>query len=165
MFRRRLSAEERILIDNYLDDAGKFLFFQMNRIDQHHALGVAKTVLVEAGYQRGIDLSLLVKAALLHDIGKVEGDLNFLSRIAAGLVRRICPAWREKYADTARDNFWSRIRYGFYVDLIHPTRGSYMAKTLGIEDGVVELIRRHHDRPVQGQTLELTWLQLADNKN
>ncbi|HYH03231.1 MAG TPA: hypothetical protein VEC37_09030, partial [Bacillota bacterium] len=71
LFKYRLSAEERILIDNYLDDAGKFLFFQMNRVDQYHALAVAKSVLVEAGYQRGLDLQLLVKAALLHDIGKV----------------------------------------------------------------------------------------------
>lgn len=165
MFKEGLSDEERILLDNYLDDSGKFLFSQMGRVERYHALAVAKTVLEEAGYQRGIDLKTLVKAALLHDVGKVEGDLNFCSRLAAGLIRRIKPGWREKYAQAKRDERWPAIRYGFYVDLIHPVRGSYMAQSLGIEPCVVELIRRHHDPPVLDQIPELTWLQAADNKN
>jgi len=160
-----LSVEEERLINQYLDEAGKFLFFQMNRVDQCHALSVAKTLLKTAGYQDGIDLKLLVTAGLLHDVGKVEGDLNFWSRIAAGLVRRIKPAWREKYGREGQNNFWSRICHGFYVDLVHPARGSYMAQSLGIEKGVVELIRHHHDPLVQGQSRELAWLQAADNKN
>jgi putative nucleotidyltransferase with HDIG domain len=163
--KKRLSVEERILIDKYLDDAGKFLFFQMDRIDQHHALAVAKTVMEEAGYQRGVNLDILVKAALLHDIGKVEGELNFWGRISAGLLRRLNPKLRDKLSRNTRNSFFEKICYGFYVDRIHPARGSYMARSLGIEANVVQLIRRHHDPPVQGQTVELTWLQTADGKN
>lgn len=165
MFKEHLSEAEQILLDQYLDDSGQFLFLQMGRVERYHALAVAQTVLQEAGYQRGINLPVLVKAALLHDVGKVEGDLNFWNRLAAGLIRRVKPDWREKYAQANRSERWPAIRYGFYVDLMHPVRGSYMAQSLGIEPGVVELIRRHHDPPVSGQTPELTWLQAADNKN
>lgn len=165
MFKKRLSEAEQILLDNYLDDGGKFLFSQMNRIERYHAMAVAKTVLERAGFQRGINLNLLVKAALLHDIGKVEGDLNFCNRLAAGLIRRVKPDWRAKYGLANRNQRWPAIRYGIYVDLMHPVRGSYMAQSLGIEPDVVELIRHHHDPPVTNQSPELTWLQTADNKN
>jgi putative nucleotidyltransferase with HDIG domain len=163
--KKRLSAEERILIDKYLDDAGQFLFFQMDKIDQYHALAVAKTVLEEAGYQRGINLDILVKAALLHDIGKVEGDFSIWGRIAAGLIRRLNPNWRDKFSRTSRNSFLEKICYCFYVDRIHPVRGSYMARTMGIDAKVVQLIRHHHDPPVQDQAVELTWLQTVDGKN
>jgi putative nucleotidyltransferase with HDIG domain len=165
MFNKRLSPEELKIIDCFLDDAGKLLFFQMNRVDQHHAIAVAQAVLCGPWQYQQVDLEILIKAALLHDIGKVEGDLNFWSRMAAGAARRLKPGFREKYARTTRDNFWSKFGYGFYVDLTHPRRGSYMARALGIEVEVVRLIRQHHDPPTKNQPLELTWLQAADDRN
>lgn len=152
------------LIETYLDEPGKFLFFQMSKIDQSHALEVAKSILLETASLPGLNLKSMVKAALLHDIGKVEGDFGFWGRILVGLVRRTNPTLRGKLAITHPNNFWEKIRYSFYVDLIHPARGAHMAKIFGIEPAVVEMIRRHHDPPRDGQSSELTWLQLADSK-
>ena len=162
---RSLTPEDISLIDFYLDDAGKFLFFQMSKIDQQHSISVAKSILSKAINSEGVELLPLVKAALLHDVGKVEGDFNLWSRVFVGFVKRIQPALRGKLAFTNPNTFWEKIRYGFYVDLIHPARGAHMAKVFGIEPAVVEMIRRHHDPPHNGQSLELTWLQLADSKN
>lgn len=161
----KINNEERKLIDDYLDDAGKFLFSQMSKADQHHSLAVAQMILNQAAYLRGVKIKALVKAALLHDIGKIEGDFNWLSRLFVGLIRRINPTLRGKLAITNPDTIWEKVKYGCYVDLVHPARGAHMAKIFGIEPAVVEMIRRHHDPPRENQSPELTWLQTADNKN
>jgi putative nucleotidyltransferase with HDIG domain len=153
------------LIDDYLDEPSKFLFFQMSKIDQCHCMDVAKTILNEAGYTRSLKLDKVIKAALLHDIGKIDGDLTFCSRLFVGLVRRVMPELRRKLAKKSSNGFWSKIRYGFYVDLNHPLRGSHMARIFGIDPAIVSLIRRHHDRLPDGQDEELALLQTADNKH
>lgn len=161
----KINNENRKLIDDYLDDAGQFLFSQMSKCDQYHSLAVARTILDQTAYLRGVKIKALVKAALLHDIGKVEGDFNFLSRLFVGMLRRIKPTLRGKLAVTYHETLWEKIKYGCYVDLVHPARGAHMAKIFGIDPVVVEMIRRHHDPPRDGQSPELTWLQTADNKN
>lgn len=161
----KINKEELKLIDDYLDDAGKFLFSQMSKVDQRHSLAVAQMILEQAAYLRGVKIKALVKAALLHDIGKIEGDFNWLSRLFVRLIRKINPTLRGKLAITNPDTIWEKIKYGCYVDLVHPARGAHMAKIFGIEPAVVEMIRRHHDPPRESQSPELTWLQTADNKN
>lgn len=161
----KMNKEEQKIIDDYLDDAGKFLFSQMSKVDQHHSLAVAQTILTEAAYLRGVKIKALIKAALLHDIGKVEGDFTFISRLVVGMIRRFNPTLRGKLAITHPHTGWDKVKYGCYVDLVHPARGAHMAKIFGIEPAVVELIRHHHDPPREGQSPELTWLQTADNKN
>jgi putative nucleotidyltransferase with HDIG domain len=161
---RPLDRDDYRFLDFYLDEPGKFLFFQMNRVDQHHALAVARTVLSEASYLPGLDLLILIKAALLHDVGKVEGDLNPFSRLFVGLVRRSRPLLRGQWSITNPVTFWQKLRYGFYVDLAHPARGAHMARIFGIEPSIVDMIRHHHDPPFEGQSPELTWLQLVDSR-
>lgn len=162
----KLNSQDIQIIDTYLDDSGKFLFYQMSRVDQHHALAVTRDILGQLkdapGYQ---DYDTLIKAALLHDVGKVRGDFSFLSRVLVGLVKRISPTLRGKWAFTNPNTYWQKVRYGFYVDLIHPLRGAHMAKIFGIEPEIVEMIRHHHDPPLDGQSSNLALLQKADSKN
>lgn len=163
---KRMTPEDLALIDFYLDDPGKFLFGQMSRIDQRHTLTVARAILAKATTTTDkIELKTLVTAALLHDIGKVEGDFSFLSRIMVGFVRRVKPALRGKLAMRYPATFWERFRYSLYVDLVHPARGAHMAKIFGVEKEIVDIIRHHHDPPRAGQRIELTWLQLIDSQN
>jgi putative nucleotidyltransferase with HDIG domain len=163
---KKTSPEDLALIDFYLDDPGKFLFSQMSRMDQKHALTVANAILTKATTAtENVELKTLVTAALLHDIGKVEGDFNFLSRMMVGMVRRIKPALRGKLAMRYPLTFWEKFRYGLYVDLIHPARGAHMARIFGVDQQIVDIIRHHHDPPRFDQSIELTWLQLADNKS
>ncbi len=162
----KLTGQDIQIIDTYLDDSGKFLFYQMSRLDQHHALAVTRAIITELKDSASSeDYDTLIKAALLHDVGKVRGDFSFLSRILVGLVKRISPTIRGKLAFTNPNTYWEKIRYGFYVDLIHPLRGAHMAKIFGIEPAIVEMIRHHHDPPLKGQSSELALLQKADSKN
>jgi putative nucleotidyltransferase with HDIG domain len=161
----KLDWDDIKLVDSFLDDSGKFLFYQMSRFDQHHAVAVSRAIITEIKDPLQLEYKTLIRAALLHDVGKVEGDFNFLSRMFVGFVKRINPTLRGKLAFTNPNTFWEKVRYGFYVDLVHPLRGAHMAKIFGVEPPVVDMIRRHHDPPCKGQSLELTLLQKSDNRN
>lgn len=161
----KLNQGDIELINSILDDSGKFLFYQMSRFDQQHALAVTRSIMVEFIEMEKSKNSTLIKAALLHDVGKVEGDFSFLSRMFVSMVKRVSPTMRGKLAFTNPNTYWEKVRYGFYVDLIHPVRGAHMAKVFGIERPVVDMIRHHHDPPRAEQSFELTLLQKADNHN
>lgn len=155
-----LSDNDHALVTNYLDEAGRFLFYQMDPADQRHTVKVARHLLHEVAYRHGVDTERLIQAALLHDAGKVKGEIHWFGRIIVGIIRRIAPGMRSHWAARERNR---RIRYACYVDLVHPGRGAYMATSLGVDPMVVELIRRHHDPKEMGQMPELEYLQAADS--
>lgn len=163
---RRLRRAELPLWDKdfvrlHLDERSQVLFFQMNPADQRHALAVAKTVLAKRGYQAGVPVEPLVQAALLHDVGKIDGDMPTLARLVVSLVRRVAPGLRAKWANRAGN----MIGRACYVDLVHPRRGAYMARTFGVAPEVAAIIRSHHDLPQPGEPKILTYLREADNRN
>ncbi len=107
-------------------------FSRMPPADQRHSLDVYYT-LVRAGKTH----PELLKAALLHDIGKAEGEIRLWHRVAIVLIRAVFPRalkW------LAVPNGW---RYPFYVHYYHPVLGAEMARKLGCSPLTVELILRH----------------------
>ena len=80
-----------------------------------------------------------------------------------GIIRRFFPRKRDQWA---RRDKTSAFRYALYVDAIHPSRGGYMAESMGIDPQVVTLIKKHHDPDsAADDTLELSLLKLADAKS
>lgn len=163
LLRFRLPRNDQVFIKNYLNEAGRFLFNQMAVMDQIHSVRVARYIIQEAAVRKGLNLDSLVQAALLHDVGKVKGDMSRGHRIVVGIIRRLFPQKRQKWG---RRDKTSALCYALYVDLIHPSRGGYMAESMGINPQVVSLIKSHHD-PVltESDTPELNLLKLADAKN
>lgn len=161
LFRRKLNTTDRKLAESYLDEAGLFLFNQMSYADQKHAVMVARFLLSEKFDTKGANLKPLIKGALLHDVGKVKGEISWWNRIRIGLIRRCCPQLRSKWAKRGGEG----LGHALYVDLHHPDRGAYMAQSLGIDPTVVALIKHHHDEITERTSLELVLLQTADAKN
>ncbi len=159
----KLSPDNQAFARRYLDDAGWFLFSQMSMLDQRHTLRAARYIVRKAAFQRGVvNLNNLVQAALLHDAGKIKGEILWVYRLPVRLVRDLFPRRQKRWA--ARDKSRS-FRYALYVDLVHATRGAYMAKSLGLPATVVSLIKRHHDPQSRTYEPELSLLQEANRKN
>ena len=159
----KLSPYNQAFARRYLDDAGWFLFSQMSVMDQRHTLRVARYIARKAVFQLGIaDLHELIQAALLHDAGKIKGEILWIYRLPVRLVRELFPRLQKRWAE--RDKSRS-FRYALYVDLVHATRGAYMAESLGLPAKVVSLLKRHHDPPSRTFEPELSLLQEANRKN
>ena len=96
LFVKGLSENDHALVANYLDEPGRFLFYQMDLVDQQHTLKVARYLLREVAFRRGVDTERLIQAALLHDSGKVRGDMKKMPPGYCWFFAPVCPGNPQK---------------------------------------------------------------------
>jgi len=148
-------------VSPYLNPLQAGLFQRMPPAEQQHALAVLRT-LQSAG---PIEASL-AQAALLHDVGKVQGHIRLWHRVIVVLVQALVPSLLKDMA-LDQPGGW---RYPFYVQSHHAQRGAAMAVQVGVEATAVALIGAHHTLPAQDglgryEQNMLAKLQAADGAN
>jgi hypothetical protein len=155
---------ELALARRALPDRGWRLFRDMPRSDQVHAIKVW-TAIKAAGQ----DDPALAQAALLHDVAKHLGGVTLLHRVLVVLIKAFAPAaWRRLKAspEPSRRN----LRYPLWAHANHPATSARLAADAGCRPGAVDLIRRHQDSMLPGETHTredalLLALQRADDDN
>ncbi len=172
--RRPLSREARIEVAAVLSEAEMALFNRFGASDQWHSYRVF-CMLRESDPTN----PALLKAALLHDVGKTLLPLTIWERALIVLLGRLLPertrAWGSKEINSYQlsiGNYQLSIewwRRPFVVKEQHPAWGAAMAEAAGSEPLVVTLIGRHQDElPEVPETAEdqlLARLQWADDLN
>lgn len=161
----RITPEDRVYISKHLSDREQKLFQSMAPVDQYHAIQVAKSALELANQYPETDRDVLRKAALLHDVGKLRGDISTLDKIATVLVHAISPRLERLIAHPGKGGTFANLRHAFYIYGHHACRGAKLAADAGVEPKVVEWICRHHQKPQSDDTLEFRLLLEADNKH
>ena len=159
-----LSDAERRWVGEHLSVWEEALFWQMSVVDQKHAVRVsmraAEIARAEGNWDR-VAIRTLVRAGLLHDIGKVGGDIGLVDRVAIVLIWRLLPRLARALVargeealvnGAARRRLGSGLCRAFYAQAVHSQRGAAMARLFGVEEPVVDVIRHHH-RPGEGDRL------------
>ncbi|MGQ0849480.1 MAG: HDIG domain-containing metalloprotein [Actinomycetota bacterium] len=138
-----LGEEESVRVTGWLPNPGvQAAFFQQPPYDQRHGLAAADVV---AG--RTCDRLDLIRAALLHDVGKRHSRLGPLGRSMAS-------AWTKLGGKASR-------RWANYLD--HGRLAEEELAAMGVEPIVVEYARSHHgERPVTIAADDWALLQAAD---
>jgi hypothetical protein len=108
------------------------LFLGMEAPDRDHAVRVTKALLRE----RPDAPDMLVRTALLHDVGKSGAPFVVWQRVAAHLVRGVPPAEPRL---TGLAGVRQRRRH-------HPLYGADLVRRAGGCEEVARLIERHHER-------------------
>lgn len=161
-----VNADEMLVVSRILPKAALCRFCQMPLDAQRHSLDVLYT-LQRAGYDDP-DLST---AALLHDVGKVAGDVAGIAlspwlRGPLVLLDALAPA---KMNELASDNPASGWRYLLHVHHSHPAIGAAWAEEDGCSELACWLIANHQIAPHHPATThrdELhTLLYWADCRN
>jgi putative nucleotidyltransferase with HDIG domain len=109
------------------------LYRRMDRRDRDHGCQVARRVLARAPQVR----AAVVRAALLHDVGKSAAPYRAWERIAVHLYRPAAAA-AEQSASGCLARAWQ-------WHALHAERGAAMILAVGGDPEVAELVRRHHD--------------------
>ena len=130
----RVSPEERAQVGRLLSAAAAGLFQAMPLQDQRHGLDVA-----EAFLRKGESDSVLLAAALLHDVGKARAGLTLFHRTIVVLLQAGWPPGLVRLAGGAtgwRRPFWAHVH--------HPQIGAELASQADCSELTIWLIRNHH---------------------
>ncbi len=160
-FKPDLSQQDWDRIRLYLSPVEIFLFTKMPTPDQNHSMSVFSNM-VEAD-ERDEDL---LKAALLHDIGKGLHRLRRWERVFAVLVLWLFPELALKWGKAEPVG----LKRPLVIIHQHPEWGATMAVEAGCSADLVWLIRNHENYHLPSSTSQrkkelLHRLQTADNQN
>ena len=143
-----------------LNPAQRELFYRFQANEQWHAYRVYN-------YLQEADQSQpdLLAAALLHDVGKTEGQLSTWDRVLVVAAERLMPGKAKSWGQGELRS-WKRP---FVVRLKHAQWGAELAQSAGSSALTVDLIGRHQDPlPQDSKSIEdelLCLLQWADDLN
>jgi hypothetical protein len=143
--RARVSDDEMAVLQRYLASSQRDLFRAMSPIDQRHCLDVFNVLL-----RQGHTDPDLLRAALLHDVGK--RGIRLWHRVAGVLLEAFWPTLLEKLA-VNRPQSWL---YGFYIYQYHADLSAELAERSGCSPSIVELIRGHHT-PSENEQAKALW--------
>lgn len=169
----KLTVEDKVFIDKYLNDEEQKLFFAMRVYDQRHVLNVAYTAqkIIEQKQYENIDYNLLIRACLLHDIGRTAKDICLMDKVTSVLLGKFLPQKSKQWANRAEKlklnkskSFWQKRRYALYIYYNHARLGAEKLNELGFND-IAEIIRYHHEKVDCKVCSELQILCLADSLN
>ena len=144
-FTEVLSSDDRSVVRNLLSPvspAAHDLFYTMSLADQQHSLRVCRGL-----QERGCQDEEMLRAALLHDVGKAQGRVPFWTRpaivsgkvLAPRLLRRLAAA-----PDSAAFVSLPRWRRALSYAWWHAEVGANLCEGVGLSEQAVLYIRTHH---------------------
>ncbi len=148
-----LSEADRKVLEQELSIAERNLFERMAGFDQRHALDVY-SVLRQTGEQDAV----VLKAALLHDCGKVNDLGRPIPLIYYGafvILQKFAP---ELYKRAARHDH--ELLWPFAIHQVHEQRSARLVEQAG---GSAELVALLHDYAAGRQTAATQALVRADD--
>ena len=148
----KFDEQDKTFIDKYLELQEKELFFKLTQYEQKHCVKVAKYV-EEKLIISGDNLNLLVRAALLHDIGKINGKVNSISKTLLVIADNISSGKLKKFSNLKTIN-------NYYY---HGDKAYNLLKEYSYDERLLYLIKNHHNDDIIGDK-GLDLLKTADEK-
>ena len=153
-------AQDLALADQYLSGPERDLFLQMDDGDQVHSLRVARLCLESLEQFPHLDRGLIMRAALLHDVGKVGADLGLGFRTFWVLGHRVLPWVLDWIAAGGGEARPGGLRHKMYRQLRHAPIGAKMLREMGAEEELCRLVAAtggpRRQRP-ESLELEILW--------
>ncbi len=163
--RARLEERDKLYIAAYLSGREQDLFYAMHVADQYHALQVAYTSeRLAEGSREPLDRKLLIRSALLHDVGRKKGDLDIWGKVLAVLLHKFLPDISRRWAEEKASGFRGRAGRMMHVYYHHPEIGAEMLRGIGCLREA-ELAEKHHEPETPADGAELRILRRADGLN
>lgn len=164
-----LTRADRHWVRSRLPQKALPLFFAMHRVDQYHALHVAKTALellevLPEKEKININQPFLLRCALLHDVGRVKGDLNIWGKVYCVLMMHFLPNLGRRMECEKDECFWQKPGHALYVYEHHAQIGAQKLRRIGMAKEAA-IILHHHEPPSGDDPIELILLRAADARN
>ena len=137
----------------------------MTLSDQYHAFRVAKTSeQLAAAADSTVNNHLLIRCALLHDIGRQKGDMGIAGKVFAVLIHIFSRGCAMKWGKYNPNLLGKDPRHILYVYYHHPEIGAKFLRAAGLE-AEAAIVAAHHRHTAPKDPPELILLRQADNMN
>lgn len=163
----KLTDEDYKYIRSKLSDKEQNLFFAMRIYDQRHVLNVAHTALKLSKQYKYVDINLLERACLLHDVGRTAKDICLMDKVIAVLLHKFLPHLAKGLAQQCNSeskSFWQERKHALFIYEHHAQIGAEKLEVIGLND-IAKIIKYHHDKSHIDDCIELKILQQADSLN
>lgn len=161
----KITEVDKNFVDCHLNKQERKLFWRMNLPDQRHALNVAYTAIQMASNQPFVNSQILIKSALLHDVGKVKGDVSTIDKILTVIAHKFAGKWVKRWGRLGKGNKLTNLRHAVYIYFQHPMRSAEFLIDIGEDPLIVDIVSRHHKAPAENDPPELNILRKADSLN
>lgn len=153
-FIKGISDKEYQFVMKNLDEQELELFNSLTTYDRQHSIRVAKDVenIIISENIIGERKNILIKSALLHDIGKSKAKFFIIDRVILVLIRKL---YGNKICSLNNNKI--KVYYN------HAYIGYEILKKLGLPDRVLFLVKNHHEEKINDYDLNI--LKFCDNKN
>ena len=153
----KLTLEDGRYISTHLTAAEQKLFFAMDVSDQCHSLRTAYAIERFAIEDKaGVEREFLIRCALLHDVGRVKGDMGLFGKVIAVLAAEYFPS-----IGAMLERRGNRL---MYVYKHHAEMSAKKLQEIGLFKEA-KIVARHHSPPSPNDPKELKLLRLADEKS
>jgi uncharacterized domain HDIG len=149
----KITNEDLDFLNSNLNRSELKLFYKLPTYDQKHSIKVAYDVKYVCK-KNNIDCKLLMKAALLHDIGKLHKKLNIIDKSIMVLVDNITKGGVKRFSNIKKINVYYN----------HGKIGKDILKDYNYDQKLLYLIENHHNYNVKGN-IELDILRMCDDRN
>lgn len=148
-----VDAEDKIYLDKCLNIDERNLFYKLSVHEQKHSINVAKDVesICDKNLMNSNDL---VKAALMHDIGKLKTKMNIIEKSIIVILDNISGGRIKRFTNIQK----------IYVYYNHANDGAKILEELNEDSRILYLIRNHHNKSIRDD-LELSILKMCDDRN
>lgn len=137
---KKITREDLELVKSHLNEVEYSLFNKYYEYDKKHVLRVAKDI-EKICNDEGINSSkksLLIKTALLHDMGKIKAKINILDRVILVLLNKML-------GDKAKSLKIKKVQ----VYYNHGFMGYEILKDYIKDDEILFLIKNHHIKNIE----------------
>lgn len=169
----KINFEDKLFIEKYLNEQEQDLFFAMRIYDQRHVLNVAYTAqkIIKTEHILDIDERLLIKACLLHDVGRTAQDICLFDKIMNVLLGKFLPQKSKQWSEKAQKlqsvfprSFWQKRIFAVFIYYNHAQLGAEKLKKIGLVE-IANIIKYHHSPFNDNMIKELQILCRADSLN
>lgn len=153
----KINSSDIDFINSYLNQVETDLFNKLHVNEQKHSIRVAKDVLNEYTFRNSelkMKESVLVKAGILHDIGKTQGKINIFEKSILVIVNKLSKGRIKKMSCIKKIKlFYNHAEIGYEI-----------LREYDYDERFLYIIKNHHNYSIKND-FELNLLMICDNRN
>lgn len=140
----KISLEDKMFLKEHLNDSELKLFNRLPIYDQAHSIRTAKEV-KRIYLESRMSNDILIKSALLHDIGKIENRLNLIDKSILVILDKLTKGRIKKFNNVKKIDVYYN----------HAEKGYSILKKYNYSDRFLYLIKNHHNNIIRDKELEV----------